>query len=171
VALPRRLTAACLAAALVLGTLAGGPALAAPPCATDREAEALRVRALQSKLMVAALACGDHGRYDAFIERFEQTLSVEGRVMVDYFARRHGGKRISRVVDDYVTTQANQHSLDSMTNRSDFCQDASQTFDSLMAGDHETLRLASASIPDHRIESSLACLRVASRAPAKPSAP
>lgn len=156
--LPRCLTATSLAVALAVGLLAGGPVLAAS-CATDREAEALRVRALQSKLMVAALACGESARYDAFIDRFGETLSVEGRVMVEYFARRHGGKRINRVVDDYVTTQANQHSLDSMANRSEFCSDASQTMDGLLAGDWETLRLAAASIPDYRIESPLACLR------------
>ncbi len=165
--LTRRLTATCLATALVMGTLAGGPAVAAS-CATDREAGALRVRALQSKLMVAALACGESARYDAFIDRFAQTLVTEGRVMVEYFARRHGGKRINRVVDDYVTTQANQHSLDSMTNRAEFCRDASQTMDGLLAGDWETLRLAAATIPDHRIESPLACLhgtRAATQAP------
>lgn len=156
----RRLSTACLAALLAGAPLAAAPLAeaSAAPCATAQETEALRVRSLQNKLMVAALSCGQADRYDAFIGRFEHSLVKNGRLMTAYFARRHGGKRVTRVIDDYVTTQANQHSLDSMTNRAGFCQDAQDTFALLLGGDEEALLASAVTIPDNRVESPLACI-------------
>ncbi|MGC2857212.1 hypothetical protein ACM64Y_17215 [Novispirillum sp. DQ9] len=162
----RRLPTLCLIT--LLATLPGtGAAVAAPPaCATAAETEALRVRSLQNKLMVAALACGQDERYDAFIGRFESSLVERGRLMTAYFARRHGGKRVKRVMDDYVTTQANQHSLDSMTDRTGFCREAQETFEVLLSGGEADLLAKAIGIPDERVESPLACIRQANSAPA-----
>jgi len=153
----RRLSAVSLVAALVLTNGAAGAA--SPYCATPREAEALRVRSLQNKLMVAALMCDEQPRYDTFIGQYGPALTAHGRVMIDYFAKRHGAKRVKRVMDDYVTAQANVHSLDSMANRDEFCQKASATLDALLAGGDSHLTAASTEIPNNRIEGPLACLR------------
>jgi hypothetical protein len=142
----------------------GGPGsgaawAASPTCADAREGEALRVRSLQNKLMVAALMCDEQARYDAFIRQYGTALTAHGRVMTDYFTKRHGAKRVKRVMDDYVTAQANVHSLDSMTSRVEFCQKASATLDALLSGDASQLVAASAEIANDRVEGPLACLR------------
>lgn len=158
-----------LAATLVAACVSAIPAAAAgPQCATAREAEALRVRSLQNKLMVAALTCGEAERYDAFILQYDLVLSAKGHVMSAYFSRRHGGKRVKRLMDDYVTEQANQHSLDSMRNRGAFCQEAGETLSALLDGGEETLLASATAIPDDRIAGPLVCLREA-RADARAS--
>lgn len=158
----RRVFAACLTALLVAATLAPATAAAAAPCATGQEAEALRVRSLQNKLMVAALSCGQGDRYDAFIGRFERSLVEKGRLMTAYFTRRHGGKGtkgVRRVMDDYLTSQANQHSLDSMTDRTGFCRAAGETFALLLVGGEADLVASAVALPADRVESPLACLQ------------
>lgn len=155
----RRSAIACVVALLAAGLLAPVTAAAAAPCATVQETEALRVRSLQNKLMVAALSCGQVERYDAFIGRFEAALVEKGRLMTAYFTRRHGGKRVKRIMDDYLTAQANQHSLDSMTDRAGFCQHARDTFTTLLGGSEDTLLASAVTIPDNRVESPLACIR------------
>lgn len=160
----RRLGLAGLAVSVMVGgaMVPGATHAAGPACATPAEAEALRVRTLQNRLMVSALACNQAAAYDAFILRFDDQLAEHGRVMSDYFARRHGANRARRLVGDYLTAQANLHSLDSMADRGAFCRDSLSTFAALMEADETALRERSAQMPAARVEGPLACLQVTS---------
>lgn len=166
----RPLVSRFVLAGLIATVITGGMAATADPvlasgqrggavCADGSEAEALRVRTLQNRLMVGALACNETEDYDAFVARFDSLLAEQGRVMADYFARRHGAKRAKRLVGDYLTAQANQHSLDSMVDRHAFCEEARVTLDALLEGDETGLRTLSASVPAEKVESPLACVR------------
>lgn len=128
-------------------------------CADGREADALRVRSLQNRLMVGALACDQTDEYDAFVRKYDSVLSEHGRVMSDYFARRHGAQRAKRLVSDYLTAQANRHSLDSMRDRPGFCAEARDSLGTLLDSDETSLHALSAALPSDTLDSPLACVR------------
>ena len=50
------------------------PKAKAPPCTSSANLEALNVRALQTELMVGALACGERERYNGFIRARQPEL-------------------------------------------------------------------------------------------------
>ena len=88
----KRLISACVAA-----TLAAVPvAEAATRCASMQERTAMRVRAMQTELMVAALSCRAvpgrdfTGQYNTFVQRHGEKLVNHGRILKSYFQSRYG---------------------------------------------------------------------------------
>lgn len=69
-----------------------------PPCTSATNVEALNVRALQTELMVGALACGERERYNAFIRARQPELVP----YADTLQRMHGKR-----TNAFVTRIAN----------------------------------------------------------------
>jgi len=112
----RRLIAAALAASLGIGV----PATAAERCATPKEEAALRTRAVQTDLMMAALSCGERERYNSFVAMFRQSLGREGGNFKSYFQSRYGARATTQL-NSYVTQLANLASQRYSREPGEFC--------------------------------------------------
>jgi hypothetical protein len=132
----RRLRAAGIGA-LTVAILASHAAEAA--CARSAELSGLQARVLQTELMVAALSCGESGRYNAFVTRFRGELQVESKRMQGYFARVHGG-RAGKELNAFVTELANNSSQRSLTEAATFCPQAAALLDDALKMEPKQLR-------------------------------
>jgi hypothetical protein len=97
--------------------LAGG-------CATQSDASALRVAALQQELMVAAFTCRDVSRYNNFVRAHQPELIASDDALKAFFVKRSG----EAAYHTYKTELANSASLRSLRDDG-FCGRAERTFD------------------------------------------
>jgi len=118
----RRIVLAATAAAAVLLS-AGAAAADGKSCLKPEERVSLEIRALQTELMVGALACDAQSDYNAFVMRFRPELARHGKTMTEFFARAYG-RASEREATRYVTRLANLSSLASQSNPSRFCDQA-----------------------------------------------
>lgn len=119
---------------LLLGGLAAlmaGPAIA-QSCLQPAERTAFDVRALQSKLMVTALACGRDADYNAFVRKFQGELAASYRGIQGHF-RRTAGNAHQRELDGFITQLANAHSQDGIRAGSQFCPLSTPLFELALA--------------------------------------
>jgi hypothetical protein len=119
---------------LLLGGLAAfvaGPAIA-QSCLQSAERAAFDVRALQSQLMVAALACNKDNEYNAFVRKFQGDLASAYRGIQGHF-RRTAGNAHQRELDGFITQLANAHSQDGIRAGSQFCPLVAPLFQHAMA--------------------------------------
>lgn len=100
-----------------LGVAATGTAIA-QSCVNAREQQAFQLRALQTHLMVGALSCGMHDRYNAFVTRWQSDLAGAHRNLTGYFNRTQGGQR---ALNEYITALANAQSQEGIRLGSSFC--------------------------------------------------
>ena len=110
-----------------LGIAATGTAVA-QACANPREHSAFQLRALQTHLMVGALSCGVHDRYNAFVTRWQSDLAGAHRNLTGYFNRAYGN-RGQRELNEYITSLANAQSQESIRLGSSFCGRIGPLFD------------------------------------------
>jgi hypothetical protein len=97
-------------------------------CAQKHEKQSLHMRALQSELMVAALACGKKAEYNRYVNSFSNDLRWQGRQLKSYFNRMHGS-RGEFEMNRFVTEMANQASRLSLTRSSaKYCENAGKLF-------------------------------------------
>ncbi|MGE3847090.1 MAG: hypothetical protein AB7I01_09415 [Gammaproteobacteria bacterium] len=95
-------------------------ALAAAGCALADERRALDVRVLQTRLMVAALACGYHRDYNHIVTDLRPLFAQEAGALRGYFRRRFGrGGQVE--MDRFVTRLANEESQHSNADRGAYC--------------------------------------------------
>ena len=133
------LAAAFVGAALLsldAGAQTAGKAKTVPP--TTMELAAINVRALQSDLMVAALACDRQRQYDAAVARHAEELARTSRVLREMFERSYA-EAADAELDRYVTLLANWSSQRSMREGDAFCRMADSLFDAVLRLDGETL--------------------------------
>jgi len=102
-----------------LAALSAGPAFA-QACLQPAEQTAFHVRALQSQLMVAALACGRDADYNAFVRKFQRDLQGAYNGIQSHYRRTTGGAA-QRELDQYITVLANAQSQDSIRAGSHYC--------------------------------------------------
>lgn len=135
------------AAAVVAVGLTASSALA-QSCANAREKAAFDLRALQTHLMVGALSCGMHDRYNAFVTRFQSDLAGAHRNLTGYFNRVHG-RSAQRDLNQYITALANAQSQEGIRLGSHFCGKIGPLFDQVMSGGNAELATlsAAASLP------------------------
>lgn len=131
------------AATVMAAGLAAAPAFA-QACANAREKAAFDLRALQTHLMVGALSCGMHDRYNAFVTRFQSDLAGAHRQLTAYFNRVHG-RSAQRNLNEYITALANAQSQEGIRHGSQFCARIGPLFDRVMAGGNAELHAISAS--------------------------
>ena len=102
-----------------LAALTAGPAFA-QACLQPAEQTAFHVRALQSQLMVAALACGRDADYNAFVRKFQRDLQGAYNGIQSHY-RRTSRAAAQRELDNYITVLANAQSQDSIRAGSHYC--------------------------------------------------
>lgn len=127
----------------------GAAEAAARACANPREKAAFDLRALQTHLMVGALSCGMHDRYNAFVTRFQSDLAGAHRNLSAYFTRVHGA-RGQRDLNEYITALANAQSQEGIRHGNTFCARVAPMFDRVMAssgGNDLALLAAQANLP------------------------
>lgn len=123
-----RMMRAVLGAAVVCGlAVATGPARAGdlPKCVSAKEAEAFSLRHLQSRLMVAGLACNQRDAYNSFIQAFQPPLAAAGGDLIAYFKRTGGGQA---ALNRHVTELANVAGLHRAADPQAFCQETWTAF-------------------------------------------
>jgi hypothetical protein len=160
---------------LRLGVAAGALALAvvstaqAFECTTLREADALDTRVIQNHAMVAALSCGERGRYNTFVRTFQSDLATQGTVLRQYFHRAYGSQGKVRL-DSFVTSLANRESRRSLSDRAAYCSEASSLFDGLSTLTPGYLAEFASSRPVSQDHGFAACEQRALNEPAQTSA-
>lgn len=141
----RTLAAAGLAA-LAIALAATGPAEAGRmACVTAREEVALNARVLQTELMVAALACGEAKRYNAFVTTFRREIAAQGSSLRRLFGRAYGSAGKSQL-NAFVTRLANDASVRSAAGGGRYCAAAASLMTEALAtkpGDFERLTRSS----------------------------
>lgn len=101
-------------------------------CATPDDEATLNARVLQTELMVAALACGEEDRYNAFVNTFKSELSQRGKSLRAYFKRVHGASGEKRM-NAFVTKLANDASQRTANGPSAYCAAAAKLFSEVLA--------------------------------------
>jgi hypothetical protein len=99
----------------------------APYCAKPEEKTAFDIAALKTRLMVAALACGDSDKYNAFIMQNRPGLVAQEKTLATWFARNYG-KKAADEHDDYITALANAQSLHRIRDAAKFCTESEALF-------------------------------------------
>lgn len=100
-------------------------------CVQPAEKTAFDIRALQSQLMVAALACGMQDDYNAFVRKYQNDVATAFRGVAGHF-RRTAGAQHQRELDQYITQLANGQSQMSISRGSFFCREQTPLFQAAM---------------------------------------
>lgn len=101
-------------------------------CAYEGEQNALNIQALQSRLMVSALSCGQQKDYNSFMKRFGKHLSSYHKKTKHYFNRVYSGQSEEKL-NGFVTSLANQSSKISLNVDLDkFCNRSEALFDEII---------------------------------------
>lgn len=95
----------------------------AAPCAAPADEASLRVRMMQTELMVAALTCNQRTDYNSFVTRFQPQLTMQGKHLQSFFKQKYGSGS-SRALNGFVTRIANESSRRGMQKRGEFCRAA-----------------------------------------------
>jgi hypothetical protein len=112
---------------LGLALVSGGVAESATICAPPAAQTALQSRVLQTRLMVAALSCGQRGDYNAFVSRYQKELIVQGKALRDFFRVNYGSRAKNRL-NRFITSLANEASAVSLEMGPEFCVQAGRIF-------------------------------------------
>lgn len=100
-----------------------------PGCASTAAVDAFSVRDLQSRLMVAGLACGQRASYNTFVSAHEGKLAVAGQSLIAYFKKVGSG---TRGLDKHVTRAANAAARRHGQDRDAYCAEAALIFRDLL---------------------------------------
>ncbi|MDX2145550.1 MAG: hypothetical protein SFV19_19515 [Rhodospirillaceae bacterium] len=126
----------------MIASALAAPAGAAQPCASSQEADAIYVRHLQSRLVVAALSCGQQEAYNAFVTRHKADLGLHGPKLIAYFQRAGGAKALN----SFVTELANAAAAIRAANPEAFCNQTWTMFWSLQQRPDDLRTLAPSQI-------------------------
>lgn len=110
-------------------------------CASAEENEAFQLRQLQSRLMVAALSCGQADAYNAFVTHHKPDLGRYGPRLISYYNRTDGGQA---ALNRYVTGLANAAASIRAGDPVGFCTQTWQVFWDLEQDPSQLLTLAAA---------------------------
>lgn len=152
----RLVNAALSCLALLLATSAR-----AETCVEGDNQQALRMRMLQTDLMVGALSCQQQEFYNVFVERFKPQFGVQGKVLKAFFKRTYKGDATIEL-DEYVTRLANESSLRGMKNLRKFCHQSEALFQVLLAVEPNAIGDFLAGWPDADRHGFPACTQQAS---------
>jgi len=117
------------AAALAIAALvANAPAaLAVGRCPSEADQQLFEMTALKTELMVAATACHQEDKYNAFIIRFRPQLTEADRAIMRYFSSHR------RNWDSYITAMANGRADVAQSVGSDYCPRTQLMYNEVMA--------------------------------------
>ena len=101
----------------------------AVPCAQPNEMQAIRVRALQTELMIAGLSCNGQAHYNYFITNYQLQLKTYADAMRSYFKRSYG-PTAELEMNEFVTQLANESATRSIKKGAKtFCNNARAWFE------------------------------------------
>ncbi|MSO98332.1 MAG: hypothetical protein EXR11_08960 [Rhodospirillaceae bacterium] len=137
-----RLTRAILALIVAVAPILFMPGMArAEVCASAEENQAFQLRHLQSRLVVAALSCGQADAYNAFVTRHKPDLGRYGPRLIGYYNRTGSGQA---ALNRYVTGLANAAASIRAADPVGFCTQTWQVFWDLEQDPSQLLTLAAA---------------------------
>ncbi len=116
------------AATLIAVTCSGS--VYAAECVAPRERDSQIVRALQSRLMIAAFSCNARTDYNRFVNHYRPHLAYHGSGLRQYFRKKHG-RAHKRALNKFVTRLANGASQASINDRGGFCAESRAIFSEL----------------------------------------
>src|SRR5262245_44237189 len=119
------------AAALMLTCMGGNvwaAAATASGCARPADMNALRTAAMQQRLMVAALSCGESQSYNQFVRTYQTELQESDKNLQSYF-RRVNGKTGTADYHAYKTKLANSSSMAVINDSTGYCASAKASFE------------------------------------------
>ncbi len=123
-----RIQLTILASALALAT---SSAVHAAACVRPGDELALNSKALQSELMVSALACEETARYNAWVRRFETEIAANGTVLKRIFRQAYGSAAETRL-GQFVTALANEAATRSAVEKVQFCVSSARVHDRVL---------------------------------------
>ena len=126
-----RKTVKLCAAALMLTCMGGNvwaAAATASGCARPADMNALRTAAMQQRLMVAALSCGETQSYNQFVRTYQAELQASDKNLQTYF-RRVNGKTGTADYHAYKTRLANASSMAVINDSVGYCSSAKASFE------------------------------------------
>jgi len=126
----RKIVKTC-AAALMLTCMGGNvwaAAATASGCARPADMNALRTAAMQQRLMVAALSCGESQSYNNFVRSYQTELQASDKNLQTYF-RRVNGKTGTADYHAYKTRLANSSSMAVINDMTGYCSSAKASFE------------------------------------------
>ncbi|MEK7244392.1 MAG: hypothetical protein AAB223_00025, partial [Pseudomonadota bacterium] len=100
-------------------------------CVRPGDEAALNSKALQSELMVSALACEESARYNAWARKFESELVANGALLKRVFRQAYGAAADARL-GQFVTALANDAAHRSAVEKAGFCTTAAGVFDRVL---------------------------------------
>jgi hypothetical protein len=119
------------AAALMLvcmGSNVYAAAATASGCARPADMNALKTAAMQQRLMVAALSCGETQSYNQFVRTYQTELQNSDKNLQAYF-RRVNGKTGTADYHAYKTRLANSSSMAVINDNVSYCANAKASFE------------------------------------------
>ena len=123
------------AAALMITCMGGNvyaAAATASGCARPTELNALRTAAMQQRLMVAALSCGEAQSYNNFVRSYQAELQASDKNLQTYF-RRVNGKTGTADYHAYKTRLANSSSMAVINDMTGYCASAKASFEQALS--------------------------------------
>lgn len=121
---------------LIAGTLVflffEGAAAIAAPCLDWQQSRALAAKAVQTRLMVAALSCGMRSPYNEFVLKFDPELVEHNSTLMSWHRQNYGADG-DKVFHNLMTRIANEASADNVSASRDFCRLAAETFEFYLA--------------------------------------
>ncbi len=118
-------------AALMSAAMLLQPVIAST-CVQPQDVAALKVASLKSELMVTAITCQAHDRYNQFVVKFQPDLARTETELQTYFARAYGANAGKKKHDDYVTNLANDQSTAGLAQGTNLCLTNMAMFDEVM---------------------------------------
>jgi hypothetical protein len=100
-------------------------------CVRPGEEAALNAKALQSELMVSALACAETERYNAWARKFSPELIANGTVLKRMFRQAYGAGWDARL-GQFVTALANDAASRSAEEKAGFCLATARVFERVL---------------------------------------
>lgn len=110
---------------VALSLLHAGSAISAP-CLDWDQSRSLAAKAVQTRLMVAALSCGLRDQYNAFVSKFDRELVGHNSALMDWH-RQNYGSGADRAYHNLMTRIANEASADNISATRQFCRQAGET--------------------------------------------
>jgi phosphate-selective porin len=157
------------AAALMLTCMAGNvlaAAATASGCARPAEINALKTAAMQQRLMVAALSCGESQSYNTFVRSYQKELQASDKELQTYF-RRVNGKTGTADYHAYKTRLANTSSMAVINDSTGYCGSAKAAFEQALSARPQLAVFSSNASIDQRFVPCPIQTAVAVKAPVK----
>jgi hypothetical protein len=126
----RKIVKTCAAALMItcMGGNVWAAAATASGCARPADLNALRTAAMQQRLMVAALSCGESQSYNNFVRSYQTELQASDKNLQAYF-RRVNGKTGTADYHAYKTRLANTSSMAVINDMTGYCANAKASFE------------------------------------------